>query len=115
MTPTERNDILEIRETLQELIVLVAKQGECQRNFVESQGKSNADIKEMIRTQKEDTRNEIATLKSDHCERLNKHSEKIEKQGNDLSEIKGSSKTISFLVSTIVSIIGIIAGMFFRR
>jgi len=110
MTPTEKNDILEIRETLQELIVLVAKQGECQRNFVESQGKSNSDIKEMIRTQKEDTRNEIATLKSDHCERLNKHSEKLEKHGNELSEIRGSSKAISFFISLFVSILSIVMG-----
>lgn len=95
MSPTERNDIVEIRETLQELIVLVAKQGECQKNFIESQGKSNSDIKEMLKTQKDDIKSEINTLRKDHCERLNKHSEKIESNGKDISAMKAVNGFIS--------------------
>lgn len=95
MSPSEKNDICEIRETLQELIVLVARQGECQKNFVESQNRSNQDIKDMLKSQKEDIKSEINTLRKDHCERLNKHSEKIESNGKDISAMKAVNGFIS--------------------
>jgi uncharacterized protein YdcH (DUF465 family) len=97
------NEIVRIEEKLNHLI-------KATDNFKDELSKVETNTREMTREIRQEFKAEILGLKNEHCERLNKHSEKIEKQGNDLSEIKGSSKTISFLISLFVSILGIVMG-----
>ena len=114
MTP-ENKEIIDLRSTIQELIVLVARQGECQKNYIENQSKATDEIKDMLREQKAELKADINSLKEDHTTRLNKHSELITQAGKDISAIKAVNKNTAMFVSSIVSIIVGVIGLVWRK
>jgi len=110
MTP-ENKEIIDLRSTIQELIVLVAKQGECQKNYIENQSKATDEIKDMLREQKAELKADINSLKEDHTTRLNKHSELITQAGKDISAIKAVSGFLTAFITVFIN--GLI--MFFEK
>jgi len=101
-----KEDLKELRESNQELLIVVAKIQVGQESFLGHQMQINEDLKTYTKESNEETRNLLISLKEDCTVRLNKHSEKIDtcekveaKINNKLSENKGMFTTILAIVN----------------
>ena len=116
-------DVKEIKDlvvnqnkTIQELIVVVAKQGQASELFFINQARVDKDLKDFVKDKVEATFGRLDAVEKNHTERLNKHSEDLKTNTKEISKVntkvevsknenKNQSRNISLMVGLIFGII----------